>query len=624
MNKINEGQTQVYMNGGVDPQFGVNTTAPYLNNPPQQLMDLIREFKRSGKSDAQTLAILVGMGTPQQLALSGIGKYNAAAMHSASLGESKQKNNIKMNFTLIDLYEKVNSAIDSLKEMTSDSSRVSYSAKNALNILENSLKSFPGVKLENGKMLSNFNEENFAKIKEEFEAQAGPLTKYYIAKSIYNDISSSAWLNPVNELKTYLDEVYASNKWSFKISEAIVSLASRSNPLHERLEKDLFAVLNESDVVASFKKVTKSNPWSTELARILNEMNVEENKSISQREASVSRIFSPILEENGGVYFNLHGKNYFMKDNTIEEAVVTDVRYNTISEVLSMASINEDTITFFGYNDKSLDYNMNEGTLKLGDSLDLSDSSILEIRNAMLSNRFFHYAESNKVDKLCIFFENINMLTEMDNFLSLSSNEHLGLYLTMIAVEEGVWINKINPGMKVNEMKYFTSAETALTETKSFIGYDATAYLSEMLIAEGNSKAIAEKKRAEINNRLSFLEEKKNDITATIQKIGESEELAEALNLINTEIELAEKALQETYAVSEKKLSKSEVEEYANDGYVEATLNSSVGPNFKKGAKIMVNAEEYASLGKGDLLKIINPETGESKLIDKGNLSVDI
>ena len=38
----------------------------------------------------------------------------------------------------------------------------------------------------------------------------------------------------------------------------------------------------------------------------------------------------------------------------------------------------------------------------------------------------------------------------------------------------------------------------------------------------------------------------------------------------------------------------------------------------------MVSAEEYASLGKGDLLKIINPETGETKLIDKGNLSVDI
>ena len=36
-NTVNEGQTQVYMDGGIDPQAGVNTDAPYLNNPPSQL-----------------------------------------------------------------------------------------------------------------------------------------------------------------------------------------------------------------------------------------------------------------------------------------------------------------------------------------------------------------------------------------------------------------------------------------------------------------------------------------------------------------------------------------------------------------------------------------------------------
>jgi len=68
MNNINEGQTQVYTNGMVTPQYGVNTNAPYLNTPPKQLMDLTNEFFKSGKTPSQVLAILVGMGTPQQLA----------------------------------------------------------------------------------------------------------------------------------------------------------------------------------------------------------------------------------------------------------------------------------------------------------------------------------------------------------------------------------------------------------------------------------------------------------------------------------------------------------------------------------------------------------------------------
>ena len=215
------------------------------------------------------------------------------------------------------------------------------------------------------------------------------------------------------------------------------------------------------------------------------------------------------------------------------------------------------------------------------------------------------------------------MLNEMDHLLNLSSNEFLNVHLTLIAVEEGVWVNKINPGMKINEMSFYKLAEEALTETKNFIGYDASSYLSEKLLTEGYKKAIYENKRSKINNTISILEDKKSEIESVVKKIGLNEELKEALKIVNSEIEKAEKELQETY-ISEKKLSKSEIEEYANDGYVEAKLSKTIGPNFKKGQDIMVNAEEFASLGKGDLLKIVNPSNSETKLVDKGDLKIDL
>ena len=109
MNNINEGQTQVYANGMVTPQYGVNTNAPYLNTPPQQLMDITNEFFKSGKSPSQVLAILVGMGTPQQLAKTAIETYAIGAMQ-----ENQQKNHNKM-FTLTELYERVNKTATELK-----------------------------------------------------------------------------------------------------------------------------------------------------------------------------------------------------------------------------------------------------------------------------------------------------------------------------------------------------------------------------------------------------------------------------------------------------------------------------------------------------------------------------
>ena len=53
-----------------------------------------------------------------------------------------------MNFTLTDLYENVMESINGLKAMDNDNSRVSYSVKESLTILEEAITAFP-MKLKN-------------------------------------------------------------------------------------------------------------------------------------------------------------------------------------------------------------------------------------------------------------------------------------------------------------------------------------------------------------------------------------------------------------------------------------------------------------------------------------------
>jgi len=110
-NTINEGQTQVYADGAIDAQPGVNTSAPYLNQPSQQLMDIIHVlFSQSGRmsdidndgkidhsgsmTDQQVMTILVGMGIPQQMAMSGISKYRESMPDQSDIyteNNNKQK-----------------------------------------------------------------------------------------------------------------------------------------------------------------------------------------------------------------------------------------------------------------------------------------------------------------------------------------------------------------------------------------------------------------------------------------------------------------------------------------------------------------------------------------------------
>lgn len=706
-----EGQTQVYADGHIDPQYGVNTNAPYLNQPPKQLIDIAMQFYKSGKSDSQVLAILVGMGIPQQLAIAGI-TVCKSMMGMQTENNNKQKNHNKMNFTLTNLYENVMKSIDTLTVMKADGSRISYSANTALNILEKSLGAFPhkfyaeymaknnsagasvaesginyqtdkyalvklgeikgthnaipvfvgqsmgvlvetnndeSVLVEKSKRLVNeltteqrigsetsykiikltptkiseiTNFVNYQKLSEDTsidEDLVNPNLKFKIAKTLHRDLTQYDFLTPVQELRTYIDNLYNSSKLLFRISEAIERNESRKDSLSTALITDLNNTLKESNNVKdNFVKIATKHPWSSDVKLILNEMAIADKKAASNNAGTVSSVLSPVIENENGLNFFLHGKVYALKEGKVTESVITDQRFFSVLEGLQLFKHINESLIIFGQNNKSLEYNLTEGKLTLG-TANLTEFNPSQIKEALLASNFFGYKNIANADKVAKFFESIELLYEMDNFTNITSNEFLSLFLTVISVEEGVWVNKVNLGMRLNEMKFIASATEAVQLVKEFINYDASAILSERLVNEGNRQAAINKIRKTLEERISFLEDKKTSINAAISKIGKSEELDEAINLINTEISKFEKELQTTYSLVEKKTK----EDYLNKGFVEGTIIKTVS-GLKTGKMVMVKAEEYTSLGDSDLLTIINPDNDKTFFAKKSDISVSI
>ena len=654
---IKEGQTQVYMGGGIDRQYGVNTDAPYLNTPPQQLIDIVGVlFSQSGKTkldgkngkvveggpmtDSQVLTILVGMGTPQQLAMSAINAFKGNQIEITE-NNNKQKNHNEMKFTIAELHENVMKSIEALKVMNSDNSRVSYTANNALNILEESLKAFP----------MRFKNEETEVISEEIENNVNPMLKFTIAKQLHRDLASSDWINPIRELRSYITGAYTDTKWSFRIAEAVSRTQTQKGKMFEGLVNDLEGLLTESSdsIKAKFSSIAAKNPWSMDCKAILNEMKAEDNKASSNGGGHISTILSPVLESENGLTFHLHGKNYNFDGKAITETEVKDARFFDVLEGLGMfKNMNNTLVTFGEGNDRTLEYNLTEGTIKLGTN-DLTNASIIELKESLMALNFFGYRNQWKIDKVCKFFESVDLLAEMDNFTNITSNEFSNLFLTMINVQEGFYVNKVNSGMHVNEMVFVSSATETVKLVKEFINYDASPILSEQLIAENNEVAKVEKERSDISDKISFLEEKKAKVKEAINKLGETEELTEAMNLLEEEISKFEKSLQETYdkvvlggnkgdkskthdgedfeeedekkeeAVTEKKSRN----DYLDDGFVEAEIAKN-GNGLKKGMEVMVSAEDYTSLGDDDQLECINPKTGKSTICPKSQLNVKI
>jgi hypothetical protein len=628
---MNEGQTQVYADGAIDAQPGVNTGALYLNNPKQQLMDIIHVlFSQSGKmsdmaptgdnidgkithggamTDQQVMAILVGMGIPQQMAMSGIAKYRESMPDQSDIytENNNQKNHNKMKFTLTDLYENVMDSINGLKAMDNDNSRVSYSVKESLTILEEAITAFP-MKLKNA---------DLSAISEELENSVSPDLKFKIARNLYTKLSQSTWLNPISELREYIMESYNNSKWYFRISESIERTSNKKGKLIESLNSDLVSLLKESDVKSKFSVIAANHPWSMDAKAIVNEMNAEDQKVASTANGKVVSVLSPVLESEEGLTFHLHGKNYTYNGTDITEANVTDPRFFDVSEGLNMFSRNGNILSLHGENGKSLEYNITEGTLTMG-KVDMTNYSIIELKEALLATNFSGYRNQWQNDKICKFFESVDLIAEMDNFTTVQNQEFLDVFLTMIGVNEGIYINKVNPGMNLNEMSKIDTATETVEIVKEFINFDVSPILSERLIAEDNDKAIEENKRKDLTDSISFLEEKKSEVEAAIKKLGETEELTEALNLLAEELKGKEKELADSY-ISEKKTK----DDYLNDGFVEASVKKS-GQGLKKRQEVLVNAEEYASLGDEDMLSIIVPKNGKSIILPKGDLEVKI
>jgi hypothetical protein len=710
-NTMNEGQTQVYADGGLDPTAGIDSAAPYLNQPRQQLLDIIHVlFNQSGKmkpdgkgkiiqsgpmTDAQVLAILVGMGIPQQMALSGITKYKGGQVAESDIytENNNQKNHNKMNFTLTDLYENVMESKTQLEAMDNDNSRVSYSVKDSLTILGEALNAFP-MKLKNA---------DLSLISEEIEKSANPNLKFQIARNLYTKLSASTWLNPISELREYIMESYNNAKWEFRISESIERTSMQKGKLIESLNNDLVSLLNESagdkaaeefdatgiddidsmddmskDVVkqikskkwkwlinaeyakgngvsfadiesylkknrikfvfvkdstadgddvilfeskistkSKFAAIAAKHPWSMDVKEIVNEMNAEDQKIASTANGKIVKVLSPVLESDKGLTFQLHGKNYNYDGKSITEANVTDPRFFDVSEGLKMFSRNGDILSLHGENGKTLTYDITEGTLNMG-KIDLSNVSIIELKESLLATNFSGYRNQWQNDKICKFFESVDMVCELDEFTTVQSEEFADIFLTMIGVQEGIYLNKVNPGMGLNEMVKFDTATETVEVVKEFINFDISPVLTERLLAENNEKAIVENKRKDLSDALTFLEEKKSEVEEAIKKLGETEELSEALNLLGEELKNKEKELADSY-ISEKKSK----DDYLNDGYVEATV-AKASQGLKKDQEVLVSAEEYASLGDDDLLTIMVPKTGKSIVLPKGDLDVKI
>lgn len=488
-----------------------------------------------------------------------------------------------MNFTTKSLYDNICECIETLKRFNEDNSRKSYSSISAQSLLESCVKTMTAEKETS-------------------------LLKYNVAKKLYESLSPYAHIDSVYKLRNYILESYKEYNTNFQVCDIINQTNVSNGKIYENFVSDLTAIIDSDSIASDIKVVAKANPWSNSLKSLVESIDYSNNIAISTNNCTINCVYSPVIEAADGIVFHLHGKDYITDGISVKEcAKVTDINYNNVLNGLALAKVNGDEIKFYGKS-KVLTFNTSEGSVFL-EGLDLSEKNSYEIKDAIIMNQLYDYRDLYKADIVAKFFESCNCLKKFKTITDIASNSFKDLFLTVIAVEEGYYVNKVNGGMSLNILEKVDTA-TALVEcAKSFINYDLTNVVIENLVAEGDKQAELNKKRDSISATIEHYEQQKEKIKSAITKFGNSPELNEALNILTNEICKCEKELQKTY------------ESKKEDEYVEATISSSIA-GLKKGDKVFVNALDYTTKGSDEECEI--DDNGKKMMIVKKYIEVKI
>lgn len=599
-NTVNE-DYGVYLNGYFPSIQDIADSKDNLKNITEQLY-------KSGKSANQVFFILVGMGVPKERASFAAESFKVPAnnpiLHTVKIVAEKNQN--IMNTDIFEFRGKLQEILENVSNFQKEAS-FAYSSKIASDTLF-AIKS----KLDN---IQHVMESNSANDKEKMFN----FKKFLIESNIeiVQKLSASN-IQIVNDLvkesTTFLREnVAAHNILAAMGSMSKKQMNSAYSNVYESLET--FFCLNDSEILENFNDYFKAHTWIPEVSAVNQNIQKITNQILETSEAVVEKSFSPVVVNEDESYgFYLDGYFYKLNESTLERDSNPSHLLYTIAKSLSIFKVNENKLTTYGRN-KEFTINLKESKCTL-DGAEISFKTVNELRNNLMSLAFVGVNEMSKLDDICIIMENIDKILELDFVTSLKSKFD-GSKVNVFNLQESIYVNRLSK--TANELLEAKSAINAQELVNEFINFDLSGILVEKLEGEQKVLAVLRNRKDELSEAIAWLNEKKGEIKAVVANVGESDELSEAMTIIEGEIVEKEKELQQIFS----KLSNLSEGKAEDEGFIEAVLSKPFG-KFKKGDKILVDAGQFTGAGKTDAIEFMTVDGKEKGTIQKGIVEVSL
>ena len=466
------------------------------------------------------------------------------------------------------------------------------------------------------------NNGNSRYIIEGYMRQIGTRSDYHILRDACLEMKQYDWLAPVDSFINESIKFVKENELSFAVLNTLEavrtskhqkSYAAAINALEEI--KDL----NESDLRKSVSGRLSKHSWVPEVKSLI-EMsnNLSGSNKTTDKKFSNSTPVSPVLEnDNGDTIFCVGNRVYVMNER----------------EEIRLASNNEISEDFAKLIQLSEKFNVTETGLRLtenGCNIDLNrieegeetkteilvDGQLVkesQLAATLMANGKFRYGQYDTIRVLEHALNKIENLYELDFVETIKSNVYEGVEVNLMKTENGVYVNKVNPGMNENVLIKPETATDAINLVQEFVNYDITNSVRDIL--EGEAKIESDKVKAEedIYERINYIKDEISKLSEL--RMDGMDQIKEAKKVLSDALEAEQSKLNKMF-----KSKNVTVHEASDADYVKGELKIKTN-GYKAGTKIQVNAGQYTEGGGKDMIACILPS---NEIVDVQKKYLDV
>jgi hypothetical protein len=373
------------------------------------------------------------------------------------------------------------------------------------------------------------------------------LPEWMVVENTIQSLSKFEWHSLVKEHLNIMKANFEKYAEDIKIYQAVdEAKKSTSNFIMSGLEGEINGYLNT-------RTTTSRTKLMESLGKHLYDQNVRSVYNViadtaknfqlaaNGREATVAKIYSPVIINEDNEVFSVHGKAYVKSGSNMrplneEERKVLPSYFDWMSSFLSQPNVevSEGKIKIYS-RDKKVEIIEEDEVLSI--TINGKTVSINEFNNIYLKAGIFNMQEKEVINAVHQLVEKWNLIFELDFAKSIQPTGMPNRRVDIFNLGEKIHVNKVDYLMKENLFHEDCNAVQAKNLVLEFAHYDITNAFSSMLNEKEAELRKLDDSKKKVLETITYLEERKNLLSSVDDEdVLESDEYKEVLSLIESEL----------------------------------------------------------------------------------------